>query len=337
MMTRCASLAVCIVVVGGCSSPPEQDPIFGDSPTAAVSEEQIDHWESAWAWGDHHAAGYLSAEADPLFGASPAAQLTTEDLNRWNAASGWGDHATAGYLASEEDPKVGMLGPNAVPRWNGVELTGGLLTDTGASVGVGTRQPRMAFEVHGPSGAAVLDQAQPTGGNITTASEPFTQTFKAALSGSLVAVELSIGGPWPFVLELLSGDGETLGATTCLGEGALWFACRFPTPPSVTAGGSYALRIQPTGGHDVEINMGSANPYPDGVLSLHSDYDLKFRTWVAPTTSAAALEVGTVVNVKTLLHLTPMSEPGAAQPGDVYFDAGLKRLRFYDGAAWVTL
>lgn len=40
-------------------------------------------------------------ETDPIFSASPAYGITSTNITNWNTAYGWGDHASAGYLTSE--------------------------------------------------------------------------------------------------------------------------------------------------------------------------------------------------------------------------------------------
>lgn len=39
-------------------------------------------------------------ESDPVFSASAASGITSTNINNWNTAYGWGNHATAGYLTS---------------------------------------------------------------------------------------------------------------------------------------------------------------------------------------------------------------------------------------------
>jgi hypothetical protein len=59
------------------------------------------NWDTAYGWGDHALAGYLTTETDPVFTVSPAAGITNTQVSNWDTAYGWGDHATAGYyLAS---------------------------------------------------------------------------------------------------------------------------------------------------------------------------------------------------------------------------------------------
>ncbi|HOM04603.1 MAG TPA: hypothetical protein PLU67_03810, partial [Candidatus Kapabacteria bacterium] len=47
-----------------------------------------------------NAPGFLTSESDPVFGSSAASGITTSDITNWNTAYGWGNHATAGYLTS---------------------------------------------------------------------------------------------------------------------------------------------------------------------------------------------------------------------------------------------
>lgn len=67
--------------------------------TASTSE-----WDTAYGWGNHADAGYLTVESDPVFGASDAAGIVSTDITNWNDAYGWGNHADYGYLTVEADP-----------------------------------------------------------------------------------------------------------------------------------------------------------------------------------------------------------------------------------------
>ena len=128
----------------------ETDPVFSAHVASNITAQQItnwDHtytdvsttsgeWDTAYGWGDHGSAGYLTSftETDPVFSAHAAANITTQQITNWdsvyvttetysadwnntytdvsttsgnwNTAHGWGDHAQAGYLTSftETDP-----------------------------------------------------------------------------------------------------------------------------------------------------------------------------------------------------------------------------------------
>ena len=119
----------------------ETDPIFTAHASYDITSTQISNWDTAYGWGDHSQAGYLTAynneyttgatfngsngvitftrndgdqftvdldgryltsftETDPIFTASPSAGITDTNIDNWNTAYGWGDHSQAGYLTS---------------------------------------------------------------------------------------------------------------------------------------------------------------------------------------------------------------------------------------------
>ena len=43
---------------------------------------------------------FTSTETDPVFSASPSANILQQNITNWNTAYGWGDHSAAGYLTS---------------------------------------------------------------------------------------------------------------------------------------------------------------------------------------------------------------------------------------------
>jgi trimeric autotransporter adhesin len=80
----------------------ETDPVFTATPASGITSGEISNWNTAYGWGNHSLAGYLTSysETDPLFNAHPASGITSTLINNWNTAYGWGNHATAGYLTS---------------------------------------------------------------------------------------------------------------------------------------------------------------------------------------------------------------------------------------------
>ena len=113
------------------------------------------NWNTAYSWGDHATAGYLTSESDPVFGTSAAAGITSPDITNWNTAYSWGDHATAGYLTgySEIDPQVGANTTNYIPKWDGSALITGTIYDNG-NVGIGTPSPAAKLDVSGDISAS---------------------------------------------------------------------------------------------------------------------------------------------------------------------------------------
>ena len=94
----------------------ETDPVYSASPAAGILSSNISNWDTAYGWGNHASAGYLTSETshsdvvvDGDFtsaglmsrGASSGTySIITDNSNNWNTAYGWGNHASAGYLTS---------------------------------------------------------------------------------------------------------------------------------------------------------------------------------------------------------------------------------------------
>jgi len=118
----------------------EVDPIYEASVVSAIVAADLARWDESSAWGDHSAAGYLTAEVDPAFTASVAATLTQQEVDGWNVAYGWGDHALASYLTAELDPEFSASAAAVIAQadlddWDtaygwGDHAQAGYLTDT---------------------------------------------------------------------------------------------------------------------------------------------------------------------------------------------------------------
>ena len=78
-----------------------------DMGTYSITDAKVGQWDTAYSWGNHASAGYLTSytETDPVYTASTW-YTTTNNSTNWDTAYGWGDHASAGYLTSytETDP-----------------------------------------------------------------------------------------------------------------------------------------------------------------------------------------------------------------------------------------
>jgi len=94
------------------------------------------NWDTAYGWGDHAAAGYLTSytETDPVFLASPAYGITNTQISNWDTAYGWGDHAAAGYLTTETytGTVTSVSGTGSV---NGITLSGTVTTSGSLTLG----------------------------------------------------------------------------------------------------------------------------------------------------------------------------------------------------------
>lgn len=70
--------------------------------TTPINERLVEEGVTAYGWGDHSTAGYLTSytETDPVYTAS-SWYTTPNNAANWETAYAWGDHATAGYLTVE--------------------------------------------------------------------------------------------------------------------------------------------------------------------------------------------------------------------------------------------
>jgi hypothetical protein len=113
----------------------ENDPIFTASAAADISSTDITNWDTAYGWGNHASAGYLTSytETDPTV-PSHVKDISSTQITNWDAAYGWGNHASAGYLTSISGSNlssisIGALSDvdvttnapqvNQVLKWNG--------------------------------------------------------------------------------------------------------------------------------------------------------------------------------------------------------------------------
>ena len=70
-------------IVGG-----ESDPAWKASPSSGITQNNISNWNSAFSWGNHANAGYLTGfnESDPLWKASPSFGITQDHISNWESA-----------------------------------------------------------------------------------------------------------------------------------------------------------------------------------------------------------------------------------------------------------
>jgi hypothetical protein len=118
-----------------------------DTGYALPTTAKQTNWDTAYSWGNHASAGYLTSETytgtvtsvsatvptgftvsgSPITSTGTLAIAfdtgyalpTTAKQTNWDTAYGWGNHASAGYLTSytETDPVVGAI--NGLVKANG--------------------------------------------------------------------------------------------------------------------------------------------------------------------------------------------------------------------------
>lgn len=81
-------------------------------------------------------------ETDPVFTASAAFGIGSSDITNWNTAFGWGNHASAGYLTAEADTLDAVVGRGATTSLAATfgDLTCSNLTVSGTTTQINTTQ-----------------------------------------------------------------------------------------------------------------------------------------------------------------------------------------------------
>lgn len=73
---------------------------FNNTVAGGITQEDTAHWNTAYN------NTLTFTESDPIFTAHPSSDITNTDITNWNTAFAWGNHADAGYLTgyTETDP-----------------------------------------------------------------------------------------------------------------------------------------------------------------------------------------------------------------------------------------
>ena len=76
------------------------------------------NWNTAYGWGNHASAGYLTSETDPVFTAHLAYDITAADTTRWGTAGGGSPGGSSGDIQYNNSGSFGGFGD-----WNGSTLS----------------------------------------------------------------------------------------------------------------------------------------------------------------------------------------------------------------------
>ena len=256
--------------------PAEGDPIFLASDVAGVTTADITNWDTAYGWGDHSLAGYLTSytETDPVFGASAASGIVAGDITNWDNAHGWGDHALAGYLTdapSDGSEYVRLNGAWAVASGGGSALA---VQDEGSTLDAAVVQINFvgAGVTATTPGAGQIDVTIPGGGGVTN---PMTAPLdvndncivgkdNATGAGGIVCLE---GGD----SQDLSGPGGYISIRSGAGDGSV---PSFPAPPANAIPADFwLLDVQSTPGYvgfaaPADVSAGSTGNGSNTVWTL---------------------------------------------------------------------
>ena len=60
--------------------------VDGNADCFGIASADISNWNTAYSWGDHASASYITSESDPIFTASDAYGITATDISNWDSA-----------------------------------------------------------------------------------------------------------------------------------------------------------------------------------------------------------------------------------------------------------
>jgi len=142
-----------------CGLPPETDPVFGVSPAGGITGTNIINWNTAYGWGNHADAGYLTTEADGS---------ATNELQVLSISNDTVYLSNGGFvnLASYHDTLWAISGNNIYNSNNG-------------NVGIGTAAPVKKLDVAG--GAIQTDNQLIS--TVATGTAPLAVSSTTLVSG----------------------------------------------------------------------------------------------------------------------------------------------------------
>ena len=107
-------------------------------------------------------SGFLTSETDPVFSASASAGISLSNIGDWNTAYGWGNHASAGYLTTigsiggHTDVTISAPQANQILEYNGSAWV-----NTTNSAGLQSRTTVSATNAIASNGTANISMTTP--------------------------------------------------------------------------------------------------------------------------------------------------------------------------------
>jgi uncharacterized cupredoxin-like copper-binding protein len=241
------------------------------------------NWDTAYGWGNHASAGYLTSytETDPVFVVSEAYNITSTDTTNWDTAYGWGNHASAGYLTSSAIGTTVQAYDADLTSW--AAITPSTKQDTlvsGTNIKtVNSNSLLGSGDVSVGTVTSIIAGTGLSGGTITGSGTIAIDSTVATLTGTQTLTNKTLENPTitngyteevatantstAYTIDLANGSVQIL---TLTGNATLTF-------PANTAGKSFLLLLKQDG---------------TGSRTVTWDTDVKWAGSTAPTITATA-------------------------------------------------
>jgi hypothetical protein len=205
--------------------------VYATTPGYTAAVEQA---ASAYGWGDHSAAGYLTEETD-----TAALSAVAAVSGRVDTVEGWGDHSAAGYLTEETDAAAlsaiaavsGRV--DTVEGWGDHAEAGYLTAEAdAAALGVIGSATNALLDLAGAR--AMTGNLNMADGNITNVNNIDVATLSEA--GSLSGIDIAdseFTGQWNFADQLTVRGSKILLESTLIQPSWVTSSAAYTNPISL--------------------------------------------------------------------------------------------------------
>tara|TARA_B100000035_G_scaffold3039_1_gene2627 strand:- start:13082 stop:15457 length:2376 start_codon:yes stop_codon:yes gene_type:complete len=284
----------------------------------------LSNYDTAFGWGDHAQAGYLTSETDPVFNAHVASNIIQQNINNWNQAYAWGNHASMGYLIATTTDKTNW---NTAYGWGDHGAAGYIQaeTDTLASVtGRGASTTNKITLGQATETSALDFQYQ---GTTIASFEPRSLAFRIETTGSNdLEFQCNAGGGFVGNIRFSSGGNGAGTTAQFTGDGQAWLFYQDNRKLETTAQGVEVNGVLETNGLKVGTLQFPNNNGTAGYV-LTSD-GAGNATWQQATGGSGGANV-TISD----------TAPGSPSFGDLWWESDKGRLKIYyndtDSFQWV--
>lgn len=305
--------------------------VDGNADCFAIVSADVTNWNTAYGWGNHASAGYLTTETDPVFAASAAYSITSTDTDNWDSAyterHQW-DGGSTNLVAATGRTSLGgtTVGSNLFTLTNPSAVTflkvnaNNTVTAESAStfrtsIGAGTGNGTIT---------SIATTSPITGGTITSTGTIGINASSTNTASYVVQRDASGNFAAGTITASLTGTAST--ATNVAGGSG-------GTIPYQSAANTTAMLANGTANQILQANGGTSAPSWVSTLTGVTITGLK-ETKTSPTISSGTLtlncSLGNVFAVSLNANITTLSFTNVPANGTAY---GLTLMLTADGTA----